>query len=210
MGIRFYCPNGHKLNVKDFLAGRKGICPTCGAKMQIPRHSIRRRSRHGEPKSAVEVQADSATGSKSASPPPGTVEPPPMPAIAATSVLASDPLSNASDAVWYVRPPSGGQFGPANSETMRVWLSEGRVGSDTLVWREGWRDWRAARSVFTQPSAPLAIPGLDAIYSEPVAFPPHRPKQRSAALKNRALVAGGLFLIVVVLLALFLVVVRMQ
>ena len=36
MGIRFYCPNGHKLNVKEFQAGQKGICPVCGAKMQIP------------------------------------------------------------------------------------------------------------------------------------------------------------------------------
>ena len=26
MGIRFYCPNGHKLNVKEFQAGRRGIC----------------------------------------------------------------------------------------------------------------------------------------------------------------------------------------
>jgi hypothetical protein len=36
MGIRFSCPNGHKLNVKDNLAGRRGICPACGAKFVIP------------------------------------------------------------------------------------------------------------------------------------------------------------------------------
>jgi hypothetical protein len=36
MGIRFSCPNGHKLHVKAFLAGRRGICPQCGAKIQIP------------------------------------------------------------------------------------------------------------------------------------------------------------------------------
>ena len=36
MGIRFYCPNGHKLNVKTFLAGRRGICPHCGVKLIIP------------------------------------------------------------------------------------------------------------------------------------------------------------------------------
>jgi len=34
MGIRFFCPNGHKLNVKDFQAGQTGICPFCGVKMQ--------------------------------------------------------------------------------------------------------------------------------------------------------------------------------
>ena len=33
MGIRFYRPNGHRLNVKDFLAGQTGTCPQCGAKI---------------------------------------------------------------------------------------------------------------------------------------------------------------------------------
>jgi hypothetical protein len=36
MGIRFTCPNGHKLNVKDHLAGKRGICPSCGTKFVIP------------------------------------------------------------------------------------------------------------------------------------------------------------------------------
>ncbi len=36
MGIRFACPNGHKLNVKEHLAGKRGICPSCGAKFTIP------------------------------------------------------------------------------------------------------------------------------------------------------------------------------
>ncbi len=36
MGIRFQCPNGHKMNVKAFLAGRRGLCPICGAKFDIP------------------------------------------------------------------------------------------------------------------------------------------------------------------------------
>ena len=51
MGIRFYCPNGHKLNVKDFQAGRKGICPVCGVKMQIPLESTRPSSRDEESQS---------------------------------------------------------------------------------------------------------------------------------------------------------------
>src|SRR5438045_9737443 len=41
MGIRFYCPQGHKLNVKSFLAGKKGICPHCNAKVDIPLKSTR-------------------------------------------------------------------------------------------------------------------------------------------------------------------------
>lgn len=44
MGIRFYCPNGHKLNVKSDLAGRVGICPKCQARMTIPTTSVRESS----------------------------------------------------------------------------------------------------------------------------------------------------------------------
>jgi hypothetical protein len=36
MGIRFLCPSGHKLNVKTFLAGKRAICPQCGAKVIVP------------------------------------------------------------------------------------------------------------------------------------------------------------------------------
>jgi hypothetical protein len=36
MGIRFLCPSGHKLNVKSFLAGKRAICPQCGAKVVVP------------------------------------------------------------------------------------------------------------------------------------------------------------------------------
>ena len=36
MGIKFYCPNGHKLNVKGFLAGKRAICPKCGVKVVVP------------------------------------------------------------------------------------------------------------------------------------------------------------------------------
>lgn len=36
MGIRFQCPNGHKLNVKADLAGKRASCPECGAKLIVP------------------------------------------------------------------------------------------------------------------------------------------------------------------------------
>jgi hypothetical protein len=39
MGIRFSCPSGHKLNVKSFLAGKRAICPECGAKVIVPETS---------------------------------------------------------------------------------------------------------------------------------------------------------------------------
>src|SRR3954469_14001128 len=36
MGIRFLCPNGHRLNVKSYLAGKRAICPDCGARVLVP------------------------------------------------------------------------------------------------------------------------------------------------------------------------------
>ena len=39
MGIHIRCPNGHELNVKSHLAGKRGVCPHCGARFQIPGHS---------------------------------------------------------------------------------------------------------------------------------------------------------------------------
>jgi hypothetical protein len=39
MGIVSYCPSGHRIKVKDHLAGKKGVCPTCGATFRIPRVS---------------------------------------------------------------------------------------------------------------------------------------------------------------------------
>lgn len=39
MGIVAYCPNRHRIKVKDELAGRKGICPECGIRFRIPQES---------------------------------------------------------------------------------------------------------------------------------------------------------------------------
>lgn len=39
MGIRAVCPNGHRLHLKAQLAGRRGLCPDCGARFRIPTES---------------------------------------------------------------------------------------------------------------------------------------------------------------------------
>lgn len=36
MGIVAQCPNGHRIKVKEELAGRKGVCPQCQATFRIP------------------------------------------------------------------------------------------------------------------------------------------------------------------------------
>jgi hypothetical protein len=183
MGIRFYCPNGHKLNVKAFQAGKKGICPYCGAKFPIPDASTRKSSK--EERAALRalaaasslphsVSQNFSTGALGSLPvsqsgkfPPSTSPPivkstssredsisgenKSIPLATDSSARqASDPFADASDIVWYVRPPTGGQYGPATATIMRQWLSEGRISPDSLVWREGWRDWQQASAVFAQ------------------------------------------------------------
>ena len=36
MSIRFTCPNGHELNVKDKYAGMTGLCPKCQVHVLVP------------------------------------------------------------------------------------------------------------------------------------------------------------------------------
>lgn len=53
-------------------------------------------------------------------------------------------LEEESNASWYVRPPSGGQYGPASTDELREWISQGRVAASALLWRDGWPQWRDA------------------------------------------------------------------
>jgi archaellum biogenesis protein FlaJ (TadC family) len=45
---------------------------------------------------------------------------------------------------------------------MRTWVTEGRVSADSLVWREGWRDWQEAAVVFPKLRANQFMDFLDA------------------------------------------------
>ncbi len=67
---------------------------------------------------------------------------------ASTPSPASEAASVEAPSVWFVRPPSGGQYGPADEAAVRQWLSEGRINGPTLVWKAGWDDWRRADEVF--------------------------------------------------------------
>lgn len=159
MGIKFHCPKGHKLNVKAFLAGKKGICPKCGTKMLIPTVS-----EAGLVDSDVEETDPSQAAAMAAAPSGPAVYAAPA---AATAVAGNDPIAEAPSAIWYVRPPTGGQYGPARGDVMRKWISEGRVSSDSLVWREGWTDWQNAGKLFpmlnesgTHATSEAAVPAV--------------------------------------------------
>ncbi len=72
MGIRFYCPNGHKLHVKSFLAGKRGICPHCGVTVDIPLTSTRPSSK--ELRRARQEQGGGSPGSAGQAQPAATAE----------------------------------------------------------------------------------------------------------------------------------------
>ena len=147
-----------------------------------------------------------ATAEKPVSEP---VQPTPVPPEQPPSPPAQgDPLTEAPDSVWYVRPPSGGQFGPATADVMRSWLNEGRVGSDSLVWREGWEDWREADGVFPslragqEPSPDRILAGGQSASARPGR--PHPPSARRSNPATNAIIIAVLTLAVIVLFVVFL------
>lgn len=194
MGIKFLCDRcGKKLNVKAFLAGKRGICPKCGAKVKIPDdldNSVNKagHSRVGaaatstgptqiqqptQPLAAPAAQAGPAPAAQvayAAAPVATTMATPAaipatVPAGVQSGGLAAspatvDPIAAAPTAMWYIRPSSGGQYGPANGDLLKHWIDQGRVGADSLVWREGWADWQQANLLFPQMGTPTAEPTL--------------------------------------------------
>jgi hypothetical protein len=155
MGVRFECPAGHKLHVKAELAGKRGICPECGAKFIVPSFSGQR------------VAEDSGAATTSTvvvnSPAASTTTPPPVP--------GAPPPPSVEPTAWYIRPASGGQFGPASDDVFAQWIAEGRVSADSWVWRNGWADWKAGGEAIrefnsrppaaTAPSAPPIATDVD-------------------------------------------------
>jgi len=122
MGIRFICPScDSKLNVKSYLAGKRGICPNCDARIRIPLESN------------VEDQPALLAGDRNR-----TVK-----SIAAC--LAEKPQVK-----WYVRPADGGEFGPASGEMIQVWANEKRIDHRTNLRRDDWLNWQSAASIFSE------------------------------------------------------------
>ena len=182
MGIKVFCPSGHKLNVKTFLAGKTGICPHCGIRFSIPkeggtvrvptepaperRRKRRRRKRSktpagmsGSPVMVTAVSSDALSGA--VNPVAATYVPDAAQFNngAAQTITVVDPIAEAPAARWYVQSVSGGRYGPAPGDMMRAWLADGRVSSDSLVWREGWPQWQSAGVVFPQLNSPRFLGG---------------------------------------------------
>ena len=170
MGIRFFCPNGHKLNVKEHLAGKAGFCPECGTRLVIPYQSTRKSTRElnlekggVEPVPEVPVLSEiPAAFFVEEVPPPNTAggvpdfaagtTPLAIPEAASPSPGASitNPILQDQSVVWYVQSPGGEPYGPATGEVISTWIQERRIAPTMLIWREGWSNWLEANKVFPE------------------------------------------------------------
>lgn len=119
--------------------------------MPIPLKSTRRSSKRRILQGEAEAEEDDLVLSEATV---GTQFLAPPAVVATNRAAARDPLTEAGDAVWYVHPRTGGQFGPAAADVMRAWIAEGRISADALVWHEGWLNWQTAGSVFPELSLP--------------------------------------------------------
>jgi hypothetical protein len=181
MGVRFACHAcGKQLNIKRELAGRRGVCPACGTKFRIPSEdaesSLPIDTSAGEqevlrPGNGAAVARLPAAGSRSVAAGDTAVAAAPSvspeQAFAQVPQAARGPVESISilddddeDAAWYVRPPSGGQYGPASGPILRQWIDEGRVAATALLWRDGWPQWRDASEAL--PELAHRLPGRNA------------------------------------------------
>ena len=201
MGIRFACHVcQRRLNIKRELAGRRGICPVCAARIRIPLVDSEKSTPVDE-KPQDGVSAPSRIGTGSDDPPrqprdehlasdrssaDATEDPP-----AGADSEAIDMLAEQPEATWYVRPPSGGQYGPATTELLRQWIEEGRVAATALLWREGWPQWRDAREALPEFSQRLPESGPISTDAATIAASPDVPDAANSPTSATSGLAGG-------------------
>ncbi|MDR1924465.1 MAG: DUF4339 domain-containing protein [Planctomycetaceae bacterium] len=143
MGIRFFCPIGHKLHVKSHLAGLKGFCPECGAELVVPLQSTRKSSKEG---GGPINQSDTNN--------------PQQPDIFSyfentQNQTELDPNTNPvlQDALtdWYIYDhENGNQEGPIKTQALQNMIRQKKINPETLLWREGWESWVQADNVFPE------------------------------------------------------------
>jgi hypothetical protein len=184
MGIRFSCHLcNHPLHVKDYQASKRGKCPKCQGSFRVPpkdadfslaidesANSIQP-ANLGKPlaPSDSKIVAPTAKPKAAAEPKPQvqprTKNPPasiPKPAPEANGHPSMPPsLLPLIDSRWYVRPPSGGQYGPATTQMLMDWIAEKRVTADALLWREGLDSWLSARELVPESFGGSSALGID-------------------------------------------------
>ena len=170
MGIRFSCHLcNHPLHVKDYQASKRGKCPKCQGAFRVPPKdadfslaidesaSSIKPTNLGKPLSPSDSQIAPPTAKpKAHAEPKSQVQAKTKSPPASTLKLAPEANDHPSmppsllpliDSRWYVRPPSGGQYGPATTQMLLDWIAEKRVTADALLWREGLDSWLSAREL---------------------------------------------------------------
>lgn len=201
MGIRVTCPNGHTLNVKSHLAGKKGRCPSCEAVFEIPSSAAEEELDPDAPRTAfdqIDIEQLTRESAQAASRPSTATKPRPsnvrglVSGEASVSVAVVDepskpsggggpPAEITSDpaAVWYVRRASGEQYGPAQGLMFWQWVQEGRVPEDSHVWKQGWPEWKSAKEWLAKRDTGRDTgPQRQAAAAQPAAMAAERPSTR--------------------------------
>jgi hypothetical protein len=184
MGIRFSCHLcNHPLHVKDYQASKRGKCPKCQGAFRVPPKDADFSLAIDESASSIQpanlgkplAPSDSKIVAATAKPKAAT-EPKPQVQARTKNPLASTPkpapeanghpsmppsLLPLIDSRWYVRPPSGGQYGPATTQMLMDWIAEKRVTADALLWREGLDSWLSARELVPESFGGSSALGID-------------------------------------------------
>lgn len=177
MGIVAYCPQGHRVKVKADLAGKKGLCPTCGMKFRIPHAGDEARDRLSPlpletPPAAgpagatawptariVSVdpavvatlpRALAAEGPTGAAAPVASGQPafPPSPFPAVPQRPWHPAIAERPDLAWSIAQPGGEPSPSLSAEGMQAWLDAHQWTGEEYVWRADWPEWLPFRQVF--------------------------------------------------------------
>ncbi|MDR2643730.1 MAG: DUF4339 domain-containing protein [Planctomycetaceae bacterium] len=152
MGIRFFCPNGHKLHVKSHLAGLKGYCPECGVELVVPLASTRKSSKEGgEPINNTDAKTQSQNKSnQNQNPHPDIIS---MFGDSAneSAVISQNPILQDQSIDWYIyNAENGNQQGPLKGQAVQKLIQLRQIKPQFFVWREGLKDWVLASSIFPE------------------------------------------------------------
>ena len=96
-------------------------------------------------------------------------------------------LSQSPGAKWFVRPPTGGQFGPAPAQILISWVTESRITADSLLCQEGTDKWQVASELLPEmfPTAMASKVSLDTVPIQPTPFVDPAVIRTGAILKKR-------------------------
>lgn len=172
MGIVSFCPQGHRVKVKDHLAGKKGVCPTCGARFRIPLASVTPPAATVAAAALPEATIVSLDATIAARLPRVLLlnrptEPVHHEPAAGVHHALVEPVEEEVDLVveeahrhpaiaerpdlaWCIAVPGGTASEPMQADALQAWLDSGLPTGDELVWRADWPDWRPISGVFPE------------------------------------------------------------